>query len=281
MISVLDEPVIKFVGPNTEISKEIGSKVELSCGAQGYPSPSYRWIQVTGNGEVVRAHHKTIHIPAIAYTDQGVYVCEASNMIKGEKRVARSEAIELEVHGAPVLKQSESKHFVATGSDARLEVELCADPQPEVRWVRSGLVEEELVEHLSHDIYAVEKLTMLGKHNDCYTTALTIKRPLKTEQHEYVLRVKNAHGESSHRARLTVGEVRSQEVLIGGLIGGCVTVVLILVVLGLWCRRCCCQPDKKIKQDMERYVNFNSFFCRFFNFDFNWLNWLWYLAGRS
>ena len=245
--------MIKYVGPDTELSKEIGNKVELTCKATGYPEPSYRWIQVTEVAEVVRSNHKNLHIDALTYRDQGVFFCEAMNIVKKERRVARSEAISLEVHGAPVLQATESKHFVATGSDARLEVEFCADPAPEVRWARTGAdVEEELVEQLSADIYAVEKLTLKGKHGDCYTTALTVKQPLKTEHHEYVLHVINKHGESTHHARLSVGEVRSQEVLIGGLIGGCVTVVLILVVLALWCRRCCCQPDKKIKQDIER-----------------------------
>ena len=68
-----------------------------------------------------------------------------------------------------------------------------------------------------------------------------------------MLRLKNSHGEGRHHVHLKVGEVYSQETLIGGVVGGCVTFIVILVVLGCWCRRCCCPQDKKIKQqDIER-----------------------------
>ena len=244
----LDPPVVKSVGPALALKKMVGDEVELTCTAEGFPLPTYTWIQVVDKTEVIRGESRILHLPKINYKDQGVFICQAENTIKGVKSISRSETISLEVEGSPVLDSKESNHYVVTGTDARVEIEFCADPQPEITWIRVG-VEEKVLSHDGED-YSVEEVAQ-GPRQDCYISALTVLNPSKTETHEYVLKLKNPHGEESHVVNLRVGEVYSQETLIGGVIGGCVTIVLILSILVFSCKRCC-STDKKIKQDIER-----------------------------
>ena len=229
----------------------LGESTRLTCTAEGSPAPTYRWLQVTAaDGELERSSDHTLDLSAVTFRDQGVFVCEARNTIKGETRIAKSETVSLEVAGSPVVgdgSQTASSHFVHTGSDARVEIEFCADPRPQITWVRQG---QEGVEGALG--YSVGELKPTSRP-DCYTSTLTVASPAKAEQHEYLLRLKNDHGEETHRVMLRVGEVFSQETLIGGVVGGCVTVLVILVLLVCSCRRCCnSKAEKKIKQDIER-----------------------------
>ena len=199
-----DGPVVTSVGPSTSVTKLVGQPVELTCTAQGHPEPSYTWVQVSGTGvDKVRSTGRVLRLPAVQYTDQGVYVCSASNLVKGEKMVARSETVTLEVQGSPVLAARESSHYVVTGTDARVTVEFCADPRPQVTWIRRGGPEADQVLEDGGDGYAVEQI-LAGESPDCYSSALTVERPDKTEVHEYLLRVKNQHGEENHRVYLKV-----------------------------------------------------------------------------
>ena len=226
----------------------VGEKIELTCIAEGFPVPTYTWIQMVDKTEHIRGETRVLHLANVNYKDQGVYVCQAENSIKGVTSISRSETITLGVEGSPVLDSKESNHYVVTGTDARVEIEFCADPQPEITWIKVGVQEQVLAQ--DGENYSVEEVAQ-GKREDCYISALTVLNPSKTETHEYVLKLKNPHGEERHVVNLRVGEVYSQETLIGGVIGGCITIVLILSILVFSCRRCC-SSDKKIKQDIER-----------------------------
>ena len=241
-----DDPVVKSIGSTNEVSLMLADSTTLTCTAEGSPVPTYRWIQVTKEGEVLRSDHRTLELSSVSFKDQGVYVCEARNVIKGEVRIAKSETLNVEVAGSPVVDAQESNHFVHTGSDAKVQIEFCADPQPQITWVRQG--QEQVEGALGYSVGELEE----GSRPDCYTSTLTVNNPSKADHHEYLLKLKNNHGEETHRVVLRVGEVFSQETLIGGLVGGGVTVVVMLLVLGCWCRRCCNNNDKKIKQDIER-----------------------------
>ena len=66
----------------------------------------------------------------VNYEDQGEYVCEAVNMIGGEKRVVRSEVVKVEVEGVPLVTRMVSEVVAVSGRDVRLEAEFCSDPLP-------------------------------------------------------------------------------------------------------------------------------------------------------
>ena len=50
-----------------------------------------------------RSMSKDLIIEEVRYSDQGEYVCEAVNVIGGERRVVRSGVVRLEVEGVPLV----------------------------------------------------------------------------------------------------------------------------------------------------------------------------------
>ena len=211
---------------------------------------------------MVRSEDEILNMNNINFKDQGVYMCEVRNSIKGEHMVSRSEAIKLEVEGPPVIETKESNHYVVTGTDAKLEVKFCADPKPEVVWVRQGKPaedgsgrqqEEEILFQGENDNnnFIINQLIETAR-KDCYTSVLTLKSPSKTETHEYRVKLKNEHGEKEHQVFLRVGELLSQETLIGGLVGGLVALAIVLGAMVCCCRKYVCLKDPKSKQDIER-----------------------------
>ena len=260
LVLISDGAIVKSVEPaESNLHKMVGGKTKFICHGEGNPKPTYRWIQVSASDhtEIVRSEDNLLNMNDITFKDQGVYMCEVRNTIKGEHLVTRSEAIKLEVEGPPMLETKESNHYVVTGTDAKLEVKFCADPKPEVVWVRQGKTdgesgrEEEVLFQGKSDNFVINQLIETAR-KDCYTSVLTLKSPSKTENHEYRVKLKNQHGEREHQVSLRVGELLSQETLIGGLVGGLLALAIVLVVMVCCCRRFVCPKDPKTKQDIER-----------------------------
>ena len=73
---------------------------------------------------------KDLLISEVTYGDQGEYVCEAVNIIGGERRVVRSEVVRVEVEGVPLVTRMINEVVAVSGRDVRLEAEFCSDPLP-------------------------------------------------------------------------------------------------------------------------------------------------------
>jgi hypothetical protein len=67
---------------------------------------------------------------------------------------------------------------------------------------------------------------------------------------EYVLNLENEHGNQQHTVMVTVREALDIQTLIGGVVGGLLT--LLLLGVAICCCRRCCKGEKQLKQDMER-----------------------------
>ena len=77
-----------------------------------------------------RSMEKDLVISEVTYGDQGEYVCEAVNIIGGERRVVRSEVVRVEVEGVPLVTRMINEVVAVSGRDVRLEAEFCSDPLP-------------------------------------------------------------------------------------------------------------------------------------------------------
>ncbi len=258
-------PVIKSVGPSAQLEKLLGEKLELTCEGEGQPAPDYTWIQesaTAGAPPQVRGHNRRLVVHDLTYQDQGRYRCEASNTISGERRVAKSAPISVEVIGRPAVDAAASatSFAVLTGHDAVLEVRFCADPRPEVTWHLVGPNSEEtapLDPAASADGgRQVRTGELVADGPDCYRTSLLVEAAgPHLDSRAYVMQAENAHGTERHTVHLRVGAGLERETLIGGLVGGGLSLLVLLTAVVCCCRRCCCQPkEKKLKQqpDIER-----------------------------
>ncbi len=78
----------------------VHNRTVLTCTAEGNPVPKYQWLQKLPSQQVLkRGHNDTLELEDTTYDHQGDYVCEAVNVIGGQKKVVQSEAIHIEVRG--------------------------------------------------------------------------------------------------------------------------------------------------------------------------------------
>lgn len=100
--------------------------------------PFFR-IPSQGNAFLERGRESRLVIDNVTYDFQGEYECRASNFINGQERSTTSDAISLQVVGAPqVLRPPHSSGYqvsVKRGESASLTLVVCADPRPRhVAW---------------------------------------------------------------------------------------------------------------------------------------------------
>jgi len=255
-IAVQYAPTIKALAPALQLHRLLRSKVELSCEADGSPSPSYTWLQHTDEGAIPRGEGRLLVLLSLDYQDQGRYECRASNFIRGEKRTANSQHIALNVTGPPRMHGDSSEMSVVRGTDALVRVEFCSDPMPKLSWQLGGLEGGQskviLNTGTEHDRFRVME-EEAGTREDCYLSTLRIQAADIGDSREYVLNLENEHGIQQHRVQVTVREALALHTLVGGVVGGLLTLIVLVVVI-CCCRRTCCSKEKSLKPDMERSV---------------------------
>merc|ERR1711915_628612 len=149
-----------------------------------------------------------------------------------------------------------SEVFILQGTDAIVKVEFCADPLPKQTWRLGGPGHSVLLSsETTHDQFSVLKEEP-SVREDCYISTLRIKGAKKTDSREYVLHLENLHGLETHTVRVNIGEMIAQETLIGGIVGGAITIIMILIVLVCCVRRC--KSEKQLKQDIESNAGWSS-----------------------
>ena len=142
--------------------------------------------------------------------------------------------------------------FSPQGSTAEVSVEFCADPLPKLNWHLGGPSEGHsllLCSECTHQRFSVLK-EAAAEREDCYVSTLVIAAADQTDSRDYQLHLENPHGVELHTVRVTVGELLSNETLVGAVVGGVFVLILLLIALFYCARRCC--PSKQLKQDIER-----------------------------
>ncbi|XP_021939888.1 hemicentin-1 isoform X3 [Zootermopsis nevadensis] len=242
-IDVKYPPQIVDVGPDRVMTAPLYSQATFSCTAEGNPTPTYQWLQKlpTAEGTVlIRGSDARLHINNVTYDYKGEYVCKATNMIAGVERVVQSDAISVQVVGAPqVLRQSGGREVVvARGQDALLRLVVCADPRPRrAAWEWGS---QQLEAGADQGRYKAEELAQVERE-DCYEARLHVREVDPADSRNYYLAVQNERGTDRHAVYLDVREPVSMATLLS-LAAGSLLLLLILVsftVYALRREKCC------------------------------------------
>lgn len=68
-----DAPQVVSISP-TSLAINSGDQIQLSCSADGLPTPTYKWFKGLSTWDV-----QTLTIASSMGSDSGVYACQASN----------------------------------------------------------------------------------------------------------------------------------------------------------------------------------------------------------
>ncbi|KPJ19927.1 Kin of IRRE-like protein 3, partial [Papilio machaon] len=230
-------PQITWIGPRLSVNANLHSQVNLECKADGNPAPSYQWYycpktlatNICLDGYIISSASK-LQIFNVTYSQRGKYVCIARNYIGGEERIHKSKAITLNVFGPPIgiyIRTAEGWQ----GSTASMQATVCSDPSPTMAYWFWGRFQLDVPSEI--DRYKAFKKEGI---DDCYLYTLSIRDVQSSDAGDYVLRVGNDKGFSSHKISLKVHETTNVTPLIAVALVFAALLVL-LVCLILRCRR--------------------------------------------
>ncbi|CAG0880543.1 unnamed protein product [Cyprideis torosa] len=95
-----DKPRITSIGPSVNVTASAFESTSFSCEAEGNPPPKFKWLQradVRSEAAYERGDRSQLVIQNVTYEHQGLYVCQAINVIKGNEQKGQSDTISLEV----------------------------------------------------------------------------------------------------------------------------------------------------------------------------------------
>ncbi|CAH2311914.1 hemicentin-1 isoform X2 [Pelobates cultripes] len=145
ILDVGSSPV--FIETPSDVSKDIGSDVTLSCKAAGRPEPRIKWRRLndTSPSQKPLIHQfnnqqkvATLHIKNLWVGDEGIYICEAENQFG---KIQSQAAITITGLVVPVIGESPAVVSVIEGNQVTLPcVLLAGNPFPERHWVKNNIV---------------------------------------------------------------------------------------------------------------------------------------------
>lgn len=248
-LDVKYSPKIISVGPDKLTTATLFSHATFNCQAEAHPNPTYQWLQKLPTSStpeaLVRGTESKLHIRNVTYDHQGEYVCVVRNVIGGNERTVQSEAVSLQVVGAPqILQEGDNgvEVVVTRGQDALLRLIVCADPRPRRTAWEWGSLQLEAGSGLGR--YQAEELLQDGRE-DCYEARLHVRGVDHSDSRSYFLSVENERGADRHSVRLAVRGSYAEPVdmftLVSIAAAGLV-IFLLCVLCGVYCVRtekCC------------------------------------------
>eukprot|EP00094_Tigriopus_californicus_P013464 TCALIF_13024-PA protein Name:"Similar to KIRREL Kin of IRRE-like protein 1 (Homo sapiens)" AED:0.12 eAED:0.13 QI:0/0.83/0.76/0.92/0.91/1/13/506/759 len=262
-IDVLYPPKILRVTPMGGSTVGVHNRTILSCSAEGNPAPKYQWLQKLPTQQVLkRGYEERLILEDTTYDHQGDYVCEAINMIGGQKKIVQSEPVHIEVRGAPqVLRYSVAKEVEAiSGRDVRLEMDVCSDPVPSRTTWDWGTHRVDAGQDL-HGRYLAEQMVEHPEREDCYVARLLVRKVSPSDSKRYFLDVENIHGTDRYAIGLIVKDPVSMASVIGVVIALLVLFVLMVIVLLYAYKRqkMCFKDGSKLDKEMQSGEHHNGY----------------------
>uniref|UniRef100_A0A1I7RWJ2 Down syndrome cell adhesion molecule-like protein Dscam2 n=1 Tax=Bursaphelenchus xylophilus TaxID=6326 RepID=A0A1I7RWJ2_BURXY len=127
-VEVLTPPIIT---PGERVFKVVErTDLTLECLAEGSPSPKIKWYQ---NGKGLNRTHPKLELKDVTTENEGRYTCEALN-----DAGSVSTEFAVEVYVRPKILEYEKVIKAIDGSKVRLECKFTGNPEPTVKWMRSG-----------------------------------------------------------------------------------------------------------------------------------------------
>ncbi|OWK05828.1 IGSF10 [Cervus elaphus hippelaphus] len=138
-----------------EITVHSGSTVELTCRADGRPSPTISWILANqtvisesskGNRQALVTSDGTLVIHNLSIYDRGFYKCVASNSVGQDALL-----VKIQVIAAPPVILEQKRQVIAgtRGETLKLPCTAKGTPQPSVHWVLSDGTEVKPLEFVN------------------------------------------------------------------------------------------------------------------------------------
>ncbi|XP_008519210.2 immunoglobulin superfamily member 10 [Equus przewalskii] len=142
-LSVVSYPPRILERRTKEITVHSGSTVELTCRAEGRPSPTVSWVLANqtvvsesseGNGQALVTSDGTLVIHNLSIYDRGFYKCLASNSAGQDSLL-----VKIQVIAAPPVILEQKRQVIAGmwGESLKLPCTAKGTPQPSVHWVLS------------------------------------------------------------------------------------------------------------------------------------------------
>ncbi|XP_072156592.1 irregular chiasm C-roughest protein isoform X2 [Bemisia tabaci] len=232
-------PSIREVGPDKVVTAPLFSPVRFNCEADGNPLPSYQWLQrlptITPTSDetvYVRGSEAQLYVNNVTYDHQGDYVCRVTNSIGGSERSVQSQAISVQVVGAPqVVRNIGGREVVARrGEDALLKLVVCADPRPRrAAWHWGSL---QLEAGAGQGRYQAENLIQ-DTREDCYEARFHVREVSPEDSRNYYLEVHNDRGTDRHSVRLAVRGSYAEPLTMVTLLSVTAAAFLVLLVAAL------------------------------------------------
>ncbi|XP_014250865.1 roundabout homolog 2-like isoform X2 [Cimex lectularius] len=120
----------------SDVTVVADSSVELECKVGGDPVPKILWRRDDGKMPVGRAKitdEKNLRVDRVQPEDEGVYICEASNLVGSISAKAA-----LTVHSAPNFIVKPTDETVSLNGIAGFECLAEGNPRPSVFWTKEG-----------------------------------------------------------------------------------------------------------------------------------------------
>ncbi|XP_073999543.1 roundabout homolog 2-like isoform X2 [Rhodnius prolixus] len=120
----------------SDVTAVADSSVELECAVGGDPSPKILWRRDDGKMPIGRARltdDKNLRIDRVQPEDEGVYICDASNLVGAITAKAT-----LTVHSPPVFAVRPLDQTVSLNGIAKFDCMATGNPPPSVFWAQEG-----------------------------------------------------------------------------------------------------------------------------------------------
>ncbi|RWS06503.1 lachesin-like isoform X2 [Dinothrombium tinctorium] len=171
----------------------VGSNIELSCFASGFPMPNISWrrekyeLMPNDKGALLRGN--TIKFYNVTKKDRGTYYCVADNGVEpGARR-----PVSVEIEFPPVIKVGRQRYGQALQFYADLQCDVEAFPSPSIHWFKDG-------EQLTDDQYF--KISIFSRSDEFSRTTLRIKRIENKHYGLYYCQAANKLGSNSEAVEL-------------------------------------------------------------------------------
>ncbi|XP_054927285.1 kin of IRRE-like protein 2 isoform X1 [Dermacentor andersoni] len=260
-VNVKYRPKIIQVDPSSPATFNVDDVMTLHCVAEGNPVPKITWLQQNGrdpNVWNIRGRNATLTLANASYSYQGIYRCEASNVVKNQPYRVQSQEVRIDIRGPPqIMAESMKTRPVVVASkeeDVAITVVFCADPKPvETFW---GWGSYKLKTGSALGRFVAEPLLSDEELEDCYESRLLIQKVESDDSRKFTLFVDNGKGKASYSVALEVKEPLAMTLVIAIAVGGVVFLIVFLTLFVYLVRseKMCFRRRHKFSPDGESDV---------------------------